>query len=77
MIYIARCYFGSGVEKPFRNGEKMKQNRIKVCSNCKHQAHIESQDKKIGGGCNAIVYVEPLKGGGYYHEQCDCDYEEK
>jgi len=53
---------------------------MRVCPQCDHPEHPPAKETPAGkgsafeGGCPAMVYLEPLPKGGYYHEHCDCDY---
>ena len=61
-----------------REGEIMKKQIIKTCPQCGHMLHLPIKDESNGtfsGGCSCVVFIQPKKGGGYYHEHCDCDYD--
>lgn len=47
-----------------------------LCPQCKHLKHPPIKDDGAEG-CSAVVYLKKKKDGGYYHEHCDCDYDEK
>ncbi len=54
---------------------------IELCPQCHHPKHLKPRETKsknpgafeYDGGCSVMVYLEPRRKGGYYHEHCDCD----
>ena len=56
---------------------------MKICPQCKHPEHLPLKEKKVkndfiyDGGCPILVFLSPIKSGGYYHEHCDCDYKKE